>query len=68
MDCSASVPMFHGPPWVLFQHDNGQNNVKGCVPSLPEQYLLNGQAQSRWFLNSHIWMVKNTPYTTSLQL
>lgn len=44
MDCSACVPMFHGPPRVLFQHDNGQNDVEGCVPALPERYLLNGQA------------------------
>lgn len=44
MDCSASVPMFHRPPWILFQHDNGQTNVKNCVPALPEWYLLNGQS------------------------
>lgn len=43
MDCSASVLMFHRPPWVLFQHDNGPTNVKDCVPALPEWYLLNGQ-------------------------
>lgn len=44
MDCSASVPMFPRHPWELFQHDNGQTNVKSCVPALPERYLLNGQA------------------------
>lgn len=36
--------MLHGPPRILFQHDNGQNDVEGCVPALPERYLLNGQA------------------------